>query len=412
MEILIMKIALLAGGVFPSLSKTFIINQITELIDRGHEVDIYAGEPDTQNIVHPDVDKYNLWNRIYYDRLPQNSLVRLLKTPGTLLANFYRNSTVILRSFNILKYGKQALSLRLFYQAIPYLSKQPYDIIHCHFGYNGLKGLALRELGVLQGKLIVTFHGVSMSKDIQEQGIQIYNKLFAKGDLFLPVSEHWKHQLIKLGCNEAKIIVHHMGIDLHNFAFIPRQQSPDGFTRLVSICRLVEKKGIEYAIRAVAKLARTKPNLEYKIIGDGLLKPKLQKLIDELNLSETVELLGWKQKTEVINILNNSDILLAPSITAPDGDREGIPVALMEAMAMGLPVISSLHSGIPELVKDGVSGFLVPERDVDGIAEKLNYLLEHPKIWSEMGRAGREIVQENYDIEQLNHRLLAIYQEL
>lgn len=154
-----MKIALLAGGVFPSLSKTFIINQITELIDRGHEVDIYAAEPDTQNIVHPDVEKYNLWNRIYYDRVPQNSLVRLLKTPGILLANFYREPTVILRSFNIFKYGKQALSLRLFYQAIPYLGKQPYDIIHCHFGYNGLKGQALRELGVLQGKLIVTFHG-------------------------------------------------------------------------------------------------------------------------------------------------------------------------------------------------------------------------------------------------------------
>jgi colanic acid/amylovoran biosynthesis glycosyltransferase len=346
---------------------------------------------------------------IYYDRVPQNSLVRLLKTPGILLANFHRDPTIIIRSFNIFKYGKQALSLRLFYQAIPYLGKQPYDIIHCHFGYNGLKGQALRELGVLQGKLIVTFHGVSMSKDIQEQGIQIYNKLFETGDLFLPVSEHWKHQLIKLGCNEAKIIVHRMGIDLHNFAFIPRQPSSDGFTRLVSICRLVEKKGIEYAIRAVAKLARTKPNLEYQIIGDGLLKPKLQKLIQELNLSETVKLLGWKQKTEVINILNNSDILLAPSITASDGDQEGIPVALMEAMAMGLPVISSLHSGIPELVKDGVSGFLVPERDVDGIAEKLNYLVEHPEIWSEMGRAGREIVQENYDIERLNHRLLAIY---
>lgn len=407
-----MRIAVLAGGVFPTLSKTFIINQITELIDRGHEVDIYAGEPDSQNVVHPDVEKYNLLNRTYYDRVPRNSQIRLLKTPSILLKKFHKNPAIVTRSLNIFKYGKKALSLYLLYQAIPYLDKKPYDIIHCHFGYNGLKAQALRNIGVLKGKLIITFHGVSMSKDLREKGEHIYNKLFERGELFLPISEHWKKKLIKLGCDESKVIVHRMGIDCDNFAFIPRQPSPDNVTRLVSISRLVEKKGIEYGIRAVAKLSKTKPNIEYNIIGDGLLKPKLQELIQELNLSSTVKLLGWKQKTEVINILNNSDILLAPSITAQDGDCEGIPVALMEAMAMGLPVISSLHSGIPELVQNGISGFLVPERDIEGIAEKLNYIIEHPEAWLKMGKAGRKIVEENYDIDKLNNRLLNIYQEL
>ena len=407
-----MKIAVLAGGVFPSLSKTFIIDQITELIDLGHEVDIYAAEPDSQNIVHPDVEKYQLKKHIYYHKVPKNSLVRLRKLTGIWLANFAKNPAVMLRTLNVFKYGKKALSLRLLYLAIPYLGKQPYDIVHCHFGYNGLKGQALRDLGVLRGKLIVTFHGVSMSKDLQEQGVQIYNRLFEKGDLFLPISEHWQHKLIKLGCDESKIIVHRMGIDCHNFAFMSRQPAADGVTRLVSISRLVEKKGLEYGIRAVAKLAKTKPNLEYNIVGDGLLKPKLQELIQELNVGNLVKLLGWKQKTEVIDILNNSHILLAPSITAKNGDREGIPVALMEAMAMGLPVISSLHSGIPELVTDGISGFLIPERDVEGIAAKLNFLIEHPEMWSQMGKAGRAIVEANYDINKLNHRLLEIYQEL
>ncbi|HEY9767604.1 MAG TPA: glycosyltransferase [Coleofasciculaceae cyanobacterium] len=407
-----MKIAILAGGVFPTLSKTFIIDQITELIDRGHEVNIYATEPDSQNTVHPNVEKYQLKKHIYYHKVPENSLVRLRKLTGIWLANFSKNPAVMLRTLNIFKYGKKALSLRLLYLAIPYLDKQPYDVVHCHFGYNGLKGQALRDLGVLRGKLIVTFHGVSMSKDLQEKGVQIYNRLFEKGDLFLPISEHWQHKLIKLGCDESKIIVHRMGIDCHNFAFMPRQPSADGVTRLVSISRLVEKKGIEYGIRAVAKLAKIKPDLEYNIVGDGLLKPKLQELIQELNVGNLVKLLGWKQKTEVIDILNNSHVLLAPSITAKNGDREGIPVALMEAMAMGLPVISSLHSGIPELVADGISGFLIPERDVEGIAAKLNYLIEHPEMWPRMGKAGREIVEANYDIDKLNHRLLEIYQEL
>ena len=113
-----------------------------------------------------------------------------------------------------------------------------------------------------------------------------------------------------------------------------------------------------------------------------------------------------------MKILSNSDILLAPSITAHDKDQEGIPVVLMETMAMGLPIISTLHSGIPELVQDGISGYLVPERDVDALAEKLNYLIEHPELWSEMGKAGRAFVEENFNIDKLNDRLVEIFQSL
>lgn len=111
-------------------------------------------------------------------------------------------------------------------------------------------------------------------------------------------------------------------------------------------------------------------------------------------------------------MLEGADILLAPSVTGSDGNQEGIPVAIMEAMAVGSLIISTRHSGIPELVQDGVSGFLVPERDVDALAEKLIYLIEHPEIWPEMGQAGRAFVEANYDISKLNDSLVDIYQQL
>ena len=406
-----MRIAFLVGEVFPSLSKTFIINQITGLMDRGHEVDIYANMPDSQQPTHGDVIKYQLQKHTYYNRTPKKRLWRLLKTPGILLTNFWQNPGVILRSLNGNKYGKKATSLVLLHQIIPHLNRQPYDIVHCHFGFEGLKSILLRDLGLLQGKLIVTFHGVDITRYLREKGDRVYQQLFEQGDLFLPISDLWKQKSIELGCPESKIQVHHMGIDESSFAFLPRPTQSDRL-KLVSVCRLVEKKGIEYAIRAVAQLVKCGHAIEYQIVGDGEIKSPLQQLARELEIEDTVKFLGSQPKSEVITVLNRADILLAPSITARDGDCEGIPVSLMEAMATGLPVISTWHSGIPELVEDGVTGFLVAERDVDGLAAKIDYLRQHPQERTKLGIAGAKQVREHYNIHQLNDRLVEIYRGL
>jgi colanic acid/amylovoran biosynthesis glycosyltransferase len=153
-------------------------------------------------------------------------------------------------------------------------------------------------------------------------------------------------------------------------------------------------------------------SLEYIIIGDGPLKEDLQSLIQELDVAHVVKLLGWKQQQELIDILNEAHIFLAPSVTADNGDQDAPVNSLKEAMAMGLPVIGTEHGGIPELIEDGVSGFLVPERNTDAIAQKLCYLIEHPEIWSQITQAGRSQVEEKYDIEKLNDELVEIYQML
>jgi colanic acid/amylovoran biosynthesis glycosyltransferase len=131
-----------------------------------------------------------------------------------------------------------------------------------------------------------------------------------------------------------------------------------------------------------------------------------------LNIRDRVKLLGWKRQEEVVALLSGADILLAPSVTGADGDQEGIPVVLMEALAQGVPVLSTYHSGIPELVQDGQSGFLVPERDVAALADKLGYLVQHPECWPELGRAGRRYVETYYDINKLNDQLVDLYRRL
>ena len=400
-------------GKFPLLSQTFVLNQITGLIDRGHEVDIYATDSVNNSTVHFDIEKYNLLDHTYYRcRIPRRRLSRLLKGFTLAAANGFKEPATLLRSLNVVKYGKSAASMSLLYEAIPLFGRSSYDIIHCHFGPNGNRGVLLREVGVLEGKLITTFHGFDITVLLQRQGKNIYNKLFDAGDLFLPISDRWKQQLIELGCDAKRIVVHRMGVDCGKFYFKPRQLDDTNKVRIVSVARLVEKKGLEYGIRAVAKLAKINKNVEYTIVGDGPLKDYLQGLVRELDVTDTVHLVGPKSQEQVIDILDNAHILLAPSVTDKNGDQEGIPVILMEAMAMGLPIVSTQHSGIPELIQDSVTGFLVPERDVEALFDKLKYLVKHPEIWPEMGHHGRNYVQEHYDINKLNDRLVEIYQEL
>ncbi len=152
--------------------------------------------------------------------------------------------------------------------------------------------------------------------------------------------------------------------------------------------------------------------MQYHIVGDGPLRKSIEMLIKQLSIQDKVNLLGWRTQDEIRQLYADAHIFVLSSVTASNGDKEGQGLVIQEAQASGLPVISTLHNGIPEGILDGKSGFLVPERDVDALAEKLIYLIEHPEIWPEMGRAGRAYVEANYDINKLNDRLVEIYKEV
>jgi colanic acid/amylovoran biosynthesis glycosyltransferase len=400
---------------FPILSETFILNQIVGLIERGHQVEIYANYPAPESLtkIHNAVEKYALIEKTYYRPKWENpKIYAVLKGLRLLFVNLGKEPVVLLRSLNPFQYGKEALSMRLLYWAIPMLKKEPYDIIHCHSAIVGVNGILLREIGAIQGKIITSFHGGDVSWQPKLYGKNVYKPLFKNGDWFTSNTKFTAETARELGCPPEKISILPVGLDVPLYSFEPRYLNPDEPVKIITVARLVEKKGIEYAIAAVAKVLKTYPNIIYKIVGEGHLREPLEKLIAELGVSEKVHLLGWMTQDEVRKLYADSHIFILSSVTAADGDKEGQGLVLQEAQAMGLPVLSTLHNGIPDGVLDGESGFLVPEKDADASAEKLTYLIENPENWPEMGLAGRKFVEERYDINKLNDRLVKIYEQI
>lgn len=403
-----MKIAFVLSE-FPSVSETFVLNQITGLIDRGHLVHIYAGRPRKIGALHPDIRKYGLLEQtVYYREIPAKG--RLLKSAFALSGIFLKKPLFFLYGIRTIFHNQRTLGLGTLYKISPFIGNGPYDIIFCHFGPNGNIGLLLKRAG-FKGKLAVVFHGYDMTNFIAQNGQDSYKYLSANGDLFLPISETWKHELISLGFDKRKILVHRMGVDTEKFRYRPRTMNGKQIS-ILSVARLVEKKGLRYAIEAVSKIMNKYRNVIYRIAGDGPLRKELDGFIRELNAEDRIKILGWKSQDEIIKLMDNAHIYLAPSITASDGGKEGIPVAIMEAMAQGIPVLSTFHSGIPELIEDGKSGLLVPEGDANALALKLDYLLSNPQVWQALSLAGRTRIKEDFDIRQLNHTLQKVLQGL
>ena len=397
---------------FPVLSETFVINQITGLIDRGHEVRVFARRPDGASPVHPVVARYRLVERTtYWPTQPRAKAVRVLGAMG-LLARHADAMPMLLRTLDRARFGRTATSLNLLYWAAGMAPRHACDVLYCHFGWNGLYASMLRDAGAVSGRLVTVFHGADVSWQLKAHGDDVYRRLFATGDLFLPISEHWRTRLVELGCPAERVKVHRMGIDPQRFELLERRVVPGQAVELISISRLVEKKGVEFGIRAVGHLVARGRDVRYTIIGDGPLRTSLEELIARLDLGERVTLAGARDHDAVHAALARAHIAVAPSVTSREGDQEGIPVSLMEAMAMGMPVVSTVHSGIPELVRDGVTGRLVPERDVDALARALADLIDHPETWPAMGRAARAHVVEHFAIDALNDRLVALLREV
>jgi colanic acid/amylovoran biosynthesis glycosyltransferase len=403
---------------FPNVSETFILNQITGLIDRGLRVTIYARERSNDSIIHPDIEKYNLTSRtIYYSecypRIPKNIIIRYLKAV-TLIFKHKDAVKFFYRAMNLRKFGRQSLSLFNIYKVAAFikLGLGQFEIVHCHFGPNGNIAIFLKNIGIIRGKVVTVFHAYELTRLIKDQGEHIYDHLFKIGDMFMPISYNWKNKLETLGCPSGKIVVHRMGVDIERFKYIDRSTLSNGTIKILSVARLVEKKGIEYAIRAFARANPREKNVEYIIAGDGPLRNELECLSRSLGVDNRIEFIGWKNQDEISDILKLVHIFLLPSVTSTKGDQEGVPVVLMEAMAQGIPVISTYHSGIPELVDDGISGFLVPERDINLLSEKIQYLIDHREMWHTLGRAGRQKVEHNFNIHKLNDILFDHFSNL
>nr|WP_235425194.1 glycosyltransferase [Heyndrickxia ginsengihumi] len=150
-------------------------------------------------------------------------------------------------------------------------------------------------------------------------------------------------------------------------------------------------------------------SIQYSIVGGGPLEEKLRTMIQEKHLEKHIHMLGWKTQNELIDIMKKAHIILLPSVTSQDGDMEGIPVLLMEAMAMGKIVVSTYHSGIPELIRHNDNGFLVEERDVEGLVRTLQIVITTPENWQRITENARKTVLEDFNIERLNNQLIDLF---
>lgn len=410
-----MKIAFLVDH-FPSMTQTFILNQITGMIDRGHSVEIFTGKIVQTGEAHTTMERYNLLSHTtaiggMEGFMPSTKVARGAKAMGLILKYLGKDPLPIIRALNVFRHGKRAASFYLLYQITSILAKGDFDIIHCQFGPLGLKALEFRSYGILRGKLVVSFRGFDVTQYMETRP-NCYAELFKKGDLFLPVSEDLLTKVVIAGCPQDKACVHHSGIDCQKFVYTERLFPKDGPVNILTTARLTEKKGICYAIEAIASLVSAGVSISYTIVGEGSLRQKLENQIATLGLSGFVHLVGWRNHEEVFRFLAQSHILIAPSITAADGDQEGIPNAIKEAMAVGLMVIGTRHGGIPELIEDGISGYLVRERSIEDLEKKLRYLIDHPEKWPAMGKAGRARVEKEFDMNSLNNQLEILYQNI
>lgn len=407
-----MRVACLVHD-FPKLSETFILNQITGLIERGHHVDIYTNRIHDGAEAHPDVEKFNLWGNIYQlPDTPTDLIPRLLLGLWLLLRHWHRHPAMFGRALNPLRHGFSTLGLRLVYPATILANKAPYDVIHSQFATQSFTGLAFAQVLYPQPKVVVACRGYDISTDLRQLTQGNRDRLFRDVDFFLANCEFFRQKAIELGCNPAKVRVHRSGLDCTKFAYSPRRTPVERGGHLVTTGRLVEKKGIEYVIRAVAQLLPKYPDLQYSIIGDGSRRESLQQLVESLQLDDAVHLLGWKNEQQIAEILRQGDLFIAPSVTAANGNQDAPINVLKEAMAMGMPVVSTWHGGIPELIEHGVNGLLVPERDVDALVEQIDFLLQNPDRWDAMARAGRATVERDYNLHRLNDQLVELYQVL
>lgn len=366
---------------FPALSQTFVTSQVLHAVRSGHDVTVICKAIEADTLLSPEDQALLRRVRIVIWPSPKASLLERLPTAlrDRLVARLDRDA-----------WRRQANA----------------DVVIAHFGYRGA-AVARAQRGWRQRPPLVTvFHGRDVSVELRRDRMARYQDLFAEGDLHLTVNTPFAKQLISCGAPAARVESHHLGIPVSRYQFsIPDRA---GAVRFLSVCRLVEKKGLDIAIDALALLHDRHPEIDwrYDIGGEGPLAAALKAQVALAGLEGRVSFVGPLPHEDVLQRMSQAHALLAPSVTAADGDQEGIPVTLMEGMALGTPVCATRHSGIPELVSHGETGLLSDERDVEGLYSNILSLVHNPQMAATMTKAARRKIESEFNEDRQNTRLL------
>jgi colanic acid/amylovoran biosynthesis glycosyltransferase len=393
---------LIITNTFPCKSETFIINHVAGLASKGLSITILAKRKESFNIFlskNIEVIYFSSASRRFLSIfLIANSLLFLFSHPflffKILSHVFFHHDFSILQIFSIYKV----------------LKKRTFDITHAEFGYLGNIAIALKSLKISIGSLCVSFRGEDISSHLIKNP-SVYKLLPQYCNVYLPVCTAFKNTLIEQGADPSKIKIYHSSIDISKFNYTPHQFSTDKIS-LISAGRFVKKKGFSLALDVVNKLKRNGFNVFFELIGDGPEKTSLLNKIKENDLDDNCILPGWLEHEVLYSHFIKSDIFISTNTTSSQGDKEGIPNVLKEAMASGLLVVAFKHSGIDEIIFNEKTGFLVTENDVSNMAEIITSIFLEKKEISHITKAARILVEQEYSFEKQTEIILSIYSSL
>lgn len=388
-----MKVAYLMSR-FPKISETFVLYEIVELERLGFRVEIFPLLREREQVLHAEAAP--LVERAHYSKPGQRKVLAAQaywqrRAPARYTAAW---ASILRENAASPKFLSRAVAAAL---QGAYMARRMEELgvehIHAHFATHAVVAayMAHRLTGISYS---FTAHADDIYLDQSMLGEKIRRSSFVAA-----ISDYNRRFLRgRYGAAaEAKVLVNHCGVDTGVFA--PRPELPRRDTFVITcVARLEEKKGHRYLVEACARLRDQGLRFRCQLVGDGELREEVAAQVDRLGLGEHVALLGRLPRDRVQALLADSDVMVLPSITTADRRQEGIPVALMEAMATGLPVISTTVSGIPELIEHGRSGLLAPERDAAALANALLLVAGSPEVAAHLGREGRAKVLAEFDL--------------
>jgi len=399
---------------FPVVSEAFISNAAAGLIDAGHEVDIYAldGAGPPEHGRHGIVDDYKLEKRAKILRNKWRPKRRIFDLPKAFLKVFSAHG---FKAFNVFKtsyFGDDARSLIALHEAALFAGMGKYDVLHCQFATLAETVMRHRDAGLLSGDIFVHFRGYDISNVIQERGETVYNEMLAKADGFGADCDFFKDRAVKLGADEKRFSTFPCGVAVKEFKFIERRWEPGQPLNMLFVGRMVEKKGLKYAIEGIAEVVNEGVDIRFVILGGGPLEQELKALAQNLGILDRIEFAGPAPHDRIALELDRAHLFIGPSTTASNGDQDGPINTVKEAMISGCPFITTNHGGIPELVAGVDAGEMVEEASGPAIAGAIRRLIERRSEWGEMGETGRQYILDHHSIKAATVGTVAAYNKM
>lgn len=285
------------------------------------------------------------------------------------------------------------------------------QVLHIYFGHIAPQFIPLMK--VWPRPVVVSFHGADVAGYAEKpRYLAALKEVFRLATKIQSRSEALSADLLALGCPPEKLVLQRTGVPVEEWPYLERTAPADGAWHLVQSCRFVEKKGLDLTLQAFATVLKTHPNARLTLAGSGPLKDALQAQVAELGIAGSVTFTGFLPNAKLLPLLHEAHVYLHPSRTGSDGNREGVPNAMLEAMATGIPVVATRHGGIPEAITDEVSGLLVAENDAPALAAAVLRLIGDAGLRQRTGQAGSEVVRSTFNRQTQDHALIAFYKGL